>query len=69
MFKDYSQTYASAIVSLAGLISSVLVMFHVNIAQADIQFVGGLLVNLIGIIWTLYHRKSKGDITVLGARK
>lgn len=68
LFKNYSETYSAGILSLAGLIASVLVLFHINIAQADIQFILGLIANLTGVIWSLYHRKSKGDINVLGKR-
>ncbi len=70
MFTNYSQTYTSAITSVAGLIVTVLAAFGIDlIGQQDIQFLAGLLVNLGGVVWTLIHRVKKGDVTPLGFRK
>jgi hypothetical protein len=68
MFINYSQTYASAILSLSGLIVAILAAFNVSVLPQDVEFLLGMVVNLVGVIWTIYHRKSKGDITALGKR-
>lgn len=68
LFVDYSQTYAANILSVAGLLVVILGMFHVNIVSTDLQFILGLVVNLIGNAWALYHRYKKGDVTPLGSR-
>ena len=69
MFTNYSQTYASAITALAGVAVTILALFGVSVVDSDIELVVGVLVNLGGIIWNLYHRASKGDLTVGGFRK
>lgn len=70
MFTNYSQTYAAAILTLAGLIVSVLAAFGIDLFSTDeVSFIIGSAANLIGIIWAIFHRKSKGDVTVLGRRK
>lgn len=68
MFTNYSQTYAAAVVTAAGLLVTVLSMFHVTVLPQDIEFVLGLLINFGGVIWTLVHRNKKGDVTPLGRR-
>ena len=69
MFTNYSQTYAAGITALVGLIVAIFAAFKVSVIPDDIQFIVGLLVNLGGVVWTLWHRLSKGDIKVSGSRK
>ena len=65
MFINYSETYSSAITTLAGLIVTIFGISN----QADLTLIIGLIVNIVGIAWTITHRKGKGDITPLGFRK
>lgn len=67
MFTNYSQTYASAILTLAGTLG--LFLNKYGITNSDIELVLSSIATLGGIIWTLTHRKSKGDVSVLGFRK
>lgn len=68
MFTNYSQTYASAITTLAGLIVSMLSLRGISILPYDVEFLLGMVVNFIGIVWTIYHRYQKGDVTLVGKR-
>jgi len=64
-----SQTQTSNIVSLAGFIMILLNHYKINITAEEIQaFLGAGLI-LGGLIWNWYHRYSRGDLTLLGARK
>lgn len=70
MFKNYSQTYSAAIVSLAGVLVLFAKMAGLPIAENDVVFLLGTLANFGGIIWVMYHRSSRGDIAnLLGKRK
>ena len=69
MFQNYSQTYASQITSVVGLVIALLATKGITILPQDAEFVAGLIVNVVGIIWTLTHRHSQGDVTALGFRK
>jgi hypothetical protein len=70
MFTNYSQTYAAAIVTFAGLVTTLLAAFNITfIGSQDVEFILGLVVNLVGIIWTITHRNKQGDVTILGFRK
>lgn len=69
MFKNYSQTYAAAITSLAGIIVVGLKLAGVEFAEKDIIFGLGVLANAGGVFWVIFHRLSKGNITVAGFRK
>jgi len=68
MFTNYSQTYASQITALAGFVVVASNTFGWGVDNGSAVFFLGVLANLGGIIWALYHRKSKGDITVSGKR-
>lgn len=69
MFDNYSQTYAAAIVTFAGAIVVIAKMFDVSVNQDDITAVLAATVTLAGILWQLYQRYKKGDVTPLGSRK
>lgn len=69
MFKNYSQTYAANITALAGFVVIMLKGFGFDIAESDAAFVIGVLFNVGGIVWALYHRNKKGDVKPLGGRK
>lgn len=69
MFQNYSQTYASAITSIVGLVVAILATKGVSILPSDAEFVAGLIINAIGIVWTITHRHSQGNVTALGYRK
>lgn len=69
MFQNYSQTYSANIVALAGFAVIFARAFGLEVAESDLIFLFGLLANLGGVVWALYHRFSKGDITPVGARK
>lgn len=69
IFKDYSQTYAANLTALAGMIAAALPVFGISIAAPQLQFLLGLGLNIVGVIWAIKHRHGKGDINVLGARK
>ena len=69
MFQNYSQTYASQILALAGFIEIIGNQFGWSWAESDILLVLGVAANIGGIIWALTHRASQGDINPLGVRK
>lgn len=69
MFKNYSQTYASQILALAGMITLIGNKFGFPLLETDIVLVLGGLANVIGIGWALYDRHSKGDVTIGGFKK
>ena len=56
MFKNYSQTYSAAIVSLAGVLVLFAKMAGLPIAENDVVFLLGTLAKFGGIIWVMYHR-------------
>ena len=69
MFQNYSQTYASQIMVLTCFIVLVGQQLGYSFLSTDVEFLIGALLNVGGIIWALYHRYTKGDVTVGGARK
>lgn len=69
MFTNYSVTFAASIVSVAGLLASVLAVFGYSIPSGELQFIIGNVVNVVGIIVVLYRRWKQGDVNILGARK
>lgn len=66
MFKDYSQTYASQILVLAGLIA---MLSKGRVTESDAVFLLGGILNVAGIVWAIVARYKKGDVSVFGARK
>ena len=68
MFQNYSQTYTLQITAFAGTLVVLARLGGYEIAENDIIFVLGVLANVGGIVATLYHRLSKGDISSLGRR-
>lgn len=68
MFQNYSQTFASQILALAGFVVLGAKSFGYDWAQEEVIFVLGLLANIGGIVWALVHRHSKGDVTVVGVK-
>lgn len=64
---NYSQTYAATITTIVGFIGLYLNKFGVS--NSDLEMVASTVVSLVGVIWQLYHRYSKGGITPLGMRK
>ena len=69
MFTNYSQTYASAITTLAGLVVSLGAVYGYTFLAPQIEFVLGVCLNFGGIIWAVLHRNSKGDVNIVGFRK
>lgn len=69
MFTAYSTTYASQIAVLAGSVVVFARLFGFDFAEQDIVFATATLANFGGILWTLYQRYLKGDVTVGGFRK
>lgn len=69
MFQNYSVTFAASIVSVSGLLASVLAVFGYSITSTELQFVIGNVANVAGIIVVLYRRYKAGGVTPLGARK
>lgn len=70
IFQNYSQTYAAAITTLVGMVTSVMAIFGWDfVGNADIQFVAGTVANFVGIVWAIVHRNRQGDVTVAGFRK
>lgn len=67
-FKTYSQTYSAAILSLSGILVLFARMADLPMVESDIVFMLGVLANFGGIIWTMFHRFSKGNISPLGKR-
>jgi hypothetical protein len=68
MFQNYSETFATQIVTLAGFI---VILGRANgweLMEGDIIFALGVLANLGGAIYTLYKRYQQGGVTVLGVR-
>lgn len=69
-FQNYSQTYASAITTLAGFILLILNQLGVHfLDNQGLEFIIGAAVNVFGIFWTIYHRHSQGDVTLSGFKK
>ncbi len=66
---DYSQTQASNIATIVGLLVFVLRYFKIEIASDEISALISALFIAGGIAWNWYHRYSKGDLTVGGFRK
>ncbi len=69
MFENYSQTYASQILAVAGMITAATAAFGHSFATPEVQFVLGSAVNIAGIVWALLHRHAQGDVSVAGVRK
>jgi hypothetical protein len=69
MFQNFSQTYASQITAAVGFIIVGTRAVGWDISEGDLVFAIGALMNFGGIIWALYHRFSRGDVTVGGLRK
>ena len=69
IFTNYSQTYAANITAFVGMAAALLAMFGVDLADAQLQFILGTVLNFGGIIWSIVQRYSKGDVTVGGFRK
>lgn len=69
MFQNYSQTYAAAITALAGVLVSVLALFHITLLEPNVELVLGNIVTLGGLVWQIAHRYEQGGVTPLGARK
>lgn len=69
IFQNYSQTYAANIAAFVGLAAALLAMFGVEIADAELQFVAGTVLNFGGIIWSIVQRYGKGDVSIGGFRK
>lgn len=67
MFTNYSQTYAATITTFAGIIGVYANKF--GYTNSDIELFLSTIVCFGGIVWQFLHRKSKGGITVFGARK
>lgn len=65
--KDYSQTYAATLTILAGILGNYLNKY--GFSNSDIGMTLSTVVTLGGIVWQLYHRYLKGDITPMGMRK
>ncbi len=66
---DYSQTQASNIATIVGVLVFVLHYFNLNIGNDEVSLLVSGLFTVGGIIWNWYHRYSKGDITLAGFRK
>lgn len=69
MFRNYSQTYATQILALAGLLAMLGHSLGWEIAEGDAVFVIGATADVVGIVWALIHRHSKGDVELGGARR
>jgi hypothetical protein len=69
MFQNYSQTYASQILVVAGFVTLLGKQFGWAWAEGDIAFTLGAIANFAGVVWALVHRYSQGDVTPLGGRK
>lgn len=65
---NYSQTQASNLVTLVGLIGFLLTYFHINITTEEVQAFLTALIALGGIVWNWYHRYQKGDLKLSGVR-
>jgi hypothetical protein len=69
MFKNYSSEYAANIAALAGFAVLIARMFGVEVTENDAVFAIGVLINVCGILYNLYMRVQRGDITAFGRRK
>ncbi len=67
--ENYSQTQASNISILVGVIMLVLNHFRINIGSDEVTLVIGGLFAVGGVIVGWIHRYQKGDITIAGFRK
>ena len=67
MFTNYSQTYAATITTFAGLIGLFVNKF--GYTNSDVELALSASFSLVGIIWQLVHRHSKGDVSPLGVKK
>lgn len=67
--KTFSQTIASNITTIAGLVVLLLGKIGVDSSVEEVTTVIGLLTSLAGAIWNWVHRYKKGDITPLGFMK
>lgn len=65
----YSQTQASNLASIVGLLGITLTYFKINITAEEIQTFVSAIFLLGGLVWSWYHRWQKGDLTLAGFRK
>lgn len=67
--KNYSVTQASNIAAFSGLVVLILGHFKIIVTQEEIAVLLGALLSAGGTLYNFYHRHSKGDLTLFGARK
>ena len=63
-----SNTQLTNYLSLAGALVVILGYFDIKIDVNDLAMLIGASVTVIGTLLNMYHRHSKGDVTILGIR-
>mgnify|MGYP001557842325 CR=1 FL=1 len=66
---NYSLAQAGNLSAIIGVITLLLKIFQINIAEEEIQTLIGGILAVAGVVVSWFGRYRKGDLTKLGFRK
>ena len=66
---NYSTTQASNLTSIVGVLVFILPRLGIDVGTDELTQLVGAVLTIAGLLWSWYHRYSKGDVTIAGFRK